>query len=85
MVVMDLRGLIILYPRSKGKGYCEKSFKLFRKFLFLSDKPGGFLWKPPGFRCFLQFFPGFYPYSIISSMFFALSWNSSIQSPVMSV
>ncbi len=32
MVVMDLRGLIILYPRSKGKGYCEKFFKLFLKF-----------------------------------------------------
>ncbi len=32
MVVMGLRGLIILYPGSKGKGYCEKSFKLFHKF-----------------------------------------------------
>ena len=77
MVVMGLRGLIILYSVSKGKGYCEKSFKLFRKFLFLSDKPV--------LDAFSSFSLDFNPYSIISSMFFALSWNSSIQSPVISV
>lgn len=86
MVVMDLRGNIILYPRPKGKGNCEKIFKLFHKVHSLCGKlphPAAVRSPPPDGAANFREIPAYSP--VMSWIFLALSSKSSIQSPVTSV